>query len=133
MTGSGDQARVTGIGGIFFKARDPLALRRWYHERLGIGSGAEHWAVFAWREADSNARGETVWSVFAADTTYFGESSQQAMVNYRVFDLDGLLQRLERDGVRVLPDRHADDNGRFAWIVDPEGNRIELWEPAEGH
>ena len=125
--------RVTGLGGVFFKSRDPLALRRWYHAHLGIGDGDANWAVFGWRDAESEGRGETVWSLFPADTTYFGDASQQAMLNYRVRDLEGLLRQLATEGVRVLPERHTDQNGRFAWIVDPEGNRIELWEPAEGH
>ena len=125
--------RVTGIGGVFFKARDPETLRRWYHERLEIGTGADNWFVFPWRDADSGRPGATVWSLFPADSGYFGDQSQRCMLNYRVADLDALLEQLRAEGVTVLPDRHQDENGRFAWIVDPEGNRIELWQPAQGH
>ena len=124
--------RVTGIGGVFFKARDPETLRRWYHERLGIGNGTENWTVFHWRDAGSERQGETVWSLFPSESAYFGDASQRAMLNYRVEDLDALLEQLRVEGVTVMPDRYEDENGRFAWIVDPEGNRIELWQPAAG-
>ena len=123
--------RVTGIGGVFFKARDPISLRRWYRERLGIGSGGENWSVFRWCGAETGRHGETVSSLFPVET-YFGGASRRCMVNYRAENLDAPLERLRVEGVTVLPDRHPDENGRFAWSVDPEGNRIELWQPAEG-
>jgi len=123
--------RVTGIGGIFFKSQAPEELCDWYEKHLGIrrtpdGSGA----VFEWREVeDSEKKGMTVWSVFPRDTKYFNPSRSSFMINYRVDDLDGLLEALKKEGVEIDPHREDYDYGRFAWIMDPEGNRIELWEP----
>lgn len=125
-------ARVTGIGGIFFKARDPDALKAWYDARLGVTTDRqESGATFRWRDAEDPAReGFTVWSVFPADTQYFGESDQPFMINYRVDDLDGLLASLRAAGVEIAGEIEEYEYGRFAWVYDPEGNRIELWEPA---
>ena len=117
-------ARVTGIGGVFLRARDPKALTAWYAEHLGFPVTPEGYANFEW--TDKN--GSTAWSAFAKDTEYFGEKTQQAMVNYRVDDLDGVLERLLAAGATIDPKRD-DSWGRFAWAVDPEGNRFELWEP----
>lgn len=92
------------------------------------------WSVFEWRERDDSGRvGSTVWSLFKRDTTYFGPGEPAFMLNYRVDDLDGLIAKLRAEGVDVPDERHQDENGRFAWITDPEGHRIELWEPAPGH
>jgi predicted enzyme related to lactoylglutathione lyase len=120
--------RVTSIGGIFFKAQDPQRLAVWYREHLGISSTDGH-AEFEWREKDRPDQiGRTVWSLFPRDTDYFGPGSQTFMVNYRVTDLDGMIEQLHRGGVTV--EKTEDYSyGRFAWIVDPEGNRVELWEP----
>jgi predicted enzyme related to lactoylglutathione lyase len=117
---------VTGIGGVFFRARDPEALRTWYRDRLGVPVTEDGHAVFEWREP-----GATVWAIFDDDTTYFGEVGSQFMLNFRVRDLDALLERLRGEGVEIVDASAEDENGRFAWIVDPEGNRVELWEPAE--
>ena len=123
--------RVTGIGGIFFKSDDPQKLYRWYETHLGIqrtpdGSGA----MFEWRDLkDPDKTGATVWSVFPRNTKYFDPSRSSFMINYRVEDLDGLLEELKKEGVEVDPHREDHDYGRFAWITDPDGNRIELWEP----
>jgi predicted enzyme related to lactoylglutathione lyase len=119
--------RVEGIGGVFFRARDPEALARWYERHLGIE--ISDWGGKSFR---AEAGDETVWSPFKADTTYFGPSGQQLMVNYRVRDLDSMLAQLREAGVEVMVERHEDENGRFGWAVDPEGNRFELWEPARG-
>lgn len=120
---------VEGIGGVFFKAEDPGALRGWYQEHLGLEGGPEG-TQFLWRDvADSDRVGRTVWSVFPAGTEYFGGPDQQLMVNYIVTDLDALLERLATQGVRPVKPTEAYDFGRFAWIEDGEGNRIELWEP----
>jgi len=120
--------RVTGIGGIFLKAADPAALARWYRERLGVplAEGESH-AIFRWRD-DHDGDGMTVWSVFARDDGYF-RSDAQFMVNYRVDDLDAVLAALRAEGVAV--DDRTDDTGygKFGWVTDPEGNRIELWQP----
>ena len=90
--------------------------------------------MFEWRDrADPDRVGSTVWSLFEKDTAYFGPGAPAFMLNYRVDDLDGLLSKLSAEGVDVANERHQDENGRFAWITDPEGHRIELWEPAPGH
>jgi predicted enzyme related to lactoylglutathione lyase len=120
--------RVTGIGGIFFKANDPEVLRQWYRKHLGIDSD-QYGAIFRWRRDDQPTEfGHTIWSPFPADTKYFDPSAAPFMINYRVPDLDGLLQILRDEGVAVSQ-VETYDYGRFAWISDPEGNRIELWEP----
>jgi len=121
---------VTGIGGIFFKSENPGELYRWYEEHLGIqrmpdGSGA----IFEWRDVQENKKGMTVWSIFSRESKYFNSGPNGFMINYRVDDLDALLEELKKGGVQIDPHREDYDYGRFAWIVDPEGNRIELWEP----
>jgi predicted enzyme related to lactoylglutathione lyase len=122
--------RVTGIGGIFFKSNDPQRLRDWYREHLGIESEGDSGASFHWREADDpEQKGLTVWSAFPAETSYFDPSKAPFMINYRVADLDWLLQQLRAEGVEVDPRVEEYEYGRFAWVMDPEGNRIELWEP----
>ena len=121
--------RVTGIGGIFFKARDADGLRAWYREHLGIDAGKDGTA-FEWREAgDPEKRGMTVWSIFAQDTRYLDPSRAPFMVNYRVENLDRMLAQLRAAGAVV--DEKIEDGqfGRFGWVMDPEGNRLELWEP----
>ena len=123
--------RVTGIGGIFFKANDPDTLKQWYREHLGIEAD-QHGATFEWRDAEDPSKpGQTVWSLFPANTEYFNPSTAPFMINYRVADLDGLLTALREAGVWVADKVESYDFGRFGWIMDPEGNRIELWEPAE--
>ncbi len=120
--------RVTGIGGVFMKARDPRAMAAWYRDRLGIRSRGG-FADFAWRESDHPDRtGHTAWALFPDSTKYFGPSSSRLMINYRVANLDRLLEQLRRAGVTVEKVEEQ-DYGRFAWITDPEGNRVELWEP----
>jgi predicted enzyme related to lactoylglutathione lyase len=117
--------RVTGIGGVFFRARDPAALAAWYAENLGIAVDASFGgAIFRW-----SAPGETVWSPFPSDTDYFGTSGQAWMVNYRVRDLDSMLAQLRTAGVAVDDNVEESEFGRFGWASDPEGNRFELWQP----
>jgi len=118
---------VTGIGGVFFKARDPEKMSAWYREHLGVPVEDGH-ADFTWREQDHPEKtGRTVWSIFPANSDYFGSA---AMINYRVANLDRMLEQLRERGVTV--EKVEDyDYGRFAWITDPEGNRIELWEPKD--
>jgi len=123
------RARVTGIGGIFFRARNPKALVRWYRRHLGMDI-EDSVALFTWRGGrDGKVKGHTVWSIFPADTTYFGEDGASFMINYRVKDLDAVLAALQKDGVEVARKVEDTEYGRFGWITDPEGNRIELWEP----
>ena len=118
--------RVTGIGGIFFKARDPERMSSWYRDRLGIGN-EEGQSDFVWHEHDQpDQLGRTVWSLFPAQSDYLGPAP--FTINYRVTDLDRMVKQLRSDGVAI--DKIEEyDYGRFAWITDPEGNRIELWEP----
>lgn len=124
--------RVTGMGGMFFKARDPQRLMQWYHEHLGIESEAGG-ASFHWRERNDPTReGFTVWNAFPHDTAYFRPSSKPFMFNFRVADLDALLTELRAAGVQVDQRTEEYSYGRFGWIMDPEGNRVELWEPPAG-
>lgn len=125
--------RVTGIGGVFFKARDQKSLGEWYRRHLGIDVQGGGWAVFRWREHDDATRpGSTVWSVFPEDSDYFGAATQRAMINYRVADLDAVLAALRGEGVSVDDRVEETPEGRFGWITDPDGNRIELWQPPAG-
>jgi len=125
--------RVTGLGGLFFKAEDPEGLYAWYEKHFGIKRGPEGAVVFKWGESNDKGREEmTVWAIFPKDTTYFNPSRRDFMMNLRVADLDGLLKALRDEGVEVDPHREDYDYGRFAWVMDPEGNRIELWEPPAG-
>jgi catechol 2,3-dioxygenase-like lactoylglutathione lyase family enzyme len=120
--------RVNGIGGVFFKARDPKKMAAWYRDHLGIQSKGGY-ADFVWREKDNPDRiGHTAWALFPTNTSYFGSSAAPMMINYRVANLEQMLAQLRRKGVEVEKVQDQ-DYGRFAWITDPEGNRIELWEP----
>jgi predicted enzyme related to lactoylglutathione lyase len=122
-------AKVTGLGGIFFRSGDPAATRTWYREQLGI-EAEDYGFPFMWRELERpRERGYTVWSAFPESTTYFDPSSKQFMVNYRVDDLVQLIAQLEAAGVEIVGGIDEAENGKFAWILDPEGNKIELWEP----
>ncbi|HVC95707.1 MAG TPA: VOC family protein [Pirellulales bacterium] len=118
--------RVLGVGGVFFKARDPRALAEWYHEHLGVPLEAgQTYATFK----SDGPNEQTVWSTFPADTKYFGDGAAPFMFNYRVRNLDAMLAQLRTAGAQV-EDRVEDyDYGRFGWANDPEGNRFELWEP----
>ena len=125
-------ARVTGIGGIFFKSKDPEALKKWYRRHLGIESRkSDVGARFDWQESTEPHRSAyTVWAPFRHDTRYFDPSKQSFMINYRVDDLDALVGSLKAAGIAVHDDTEPEAYGRFAWLMDPEGNRIELWAPA---
>lgn len=130
MGGSvGGRARleeVLGVGGVFFRATDPKALADWYRENLGVPvEEGQTYGVLTAQGSDP----QTVWATFPLDTDYFGPGEGQFMLNFRVRDLDAMLMQLRAAGVEVLADTHDDDNGRFAWGVDLEGNRFELWEP----
>ena len=123
--------RVTGLGGVFFKAIDPGKLSSWYQAHLGFEP--ENGPVFfRWRQKDADAPGTTVWALFERDSKYFDPSTAPFMLNYRVDNLDAILERLAAEGVQIDPKREDGQYGRFAWIMDPEGNRIELWEPPPG-
>ena len=120
-------AKAVGVGGVFFKVRDPKALSQWYETHLGLGGRVSEDALVF--EGPASA-GTTVFGLFTAESKYFGDGPQQFMVNFRVDDLDGLLAQLGAAGVRVDPKVEDYGYGRFGWIWDPEGNRVELWEPA---
>ena len=122
------QGRVVGIGGIFFKTSDPAKTREWYAKHLGLeGKGQD--VMLPWREHDDPQKEHvTVWATFPSTTNYFAPG-QALMVNYIVDDLDALLERLQKEGVKVDPKRMDESYGRFAWIYDLDGNKIELWEP----
>jgi predicted enzyme related to lactoylglutathione lyase len=118
-------AKAVGVGGVFLKARDPQALSQWYATHFGISDQGGGSLGFDGPES----AGMTVFAHFPLDTQYFGEGTQQAMVNFRVDDLDELLKQLAEAGVRIDPKRDDSPYGGFAWIWDPEGNRVELWQP----
>src|SRR5262245_23874409 len=120
--------RATGIGGLFFRARDPSALAAWYEANLGISTFNAEGQGAPWIQA----AGPTAFSTFTADTDYFGRPDQQWMVNFRVDDLDAMLQQLRAAGAPVEAVQDYEGLGRFSWATDPEGNRFELWEPAVG-
>ena len=123
--------RITGIGGVFLRSVEPEALLRWYEKALGVEPDADGVVVMRWTQRDGRPA-STVWSPFPPDTGYFGDLTQQGMINYRVRDLDAMLAQLRKAGAIV--DDHIEEMefGRFGWATDPEGRRFELWEPAEG-
>ncbi len=121
-------ARVTGIGGVFFRSPDPAATVAWYREHLGIEPEETHPSA----TMRSSGGETTIWAPFPADTEYFGSPDQSTMVNYRVDDLDSLLDQLRAAGVEVADEREDGEYGRFGWAVDCDGRRIELWEPPTG-
>ena len=125
--------RVLGIGGIFIKAKDPVSLRAWY--RLHLGMDVQDWGgvIFRWHTPEhSNKDGATVWNVFPDTCTYFAPSTAPFMINYRVQDLEALLATLRSEGCEVDKKTETSEFGKFGWVMDPEGNRIELWEPPAG-
>ncbi len=126
--------RITGIGGVFLKSPDPKRLASWYAEHLGLPIGKFGFAKLPWTDQVPPGTGLTTWTAFPEDTKYFGQGTQPAMINYRVDDLDGLLAQLEAAGVWIDPKRDDSPFGKFAWIQDCDGNRLELWQPppAEG-
>lgn len=125
--------RVTGIGGVFFKSKDPKALGAWYQTHLGLN--VEEWGgvAFRWVTSDNpTGIGTTIWSPFKEDTSYFAPSTATFMINFRVHDLHALLAALREEGCDVDAKVDESEYGKFGWVQDPEGNRIELWQPPEG-
>jgi len=121
--------RVTGIGGIFFKCKDPKKMREWYQTHLGLNTN-EYGAVFEWRQgADTTKKGFTQWSPFSETTKYFEPSAKDFMINYRVENLEELVEQLKKESVTITDQIETYDYGKFVHIVDVEGNKIELWEP----
>src|SRR5262245_9071339 len=125
--------RVTGIGGIVFKARDPAALRAWYKRHLGIDVQEWGGAAFKWIDAQGKpTAGRTVWSIGDAAGDHYAPSTASFMVNYRVADLHALVAALKNEGCNVLEKIEESEYGKFAWVMDPEGNKVELWHPPPG-
>ena len=124
-----DIKRVTGIGGFFFKSENPDATKEWYKNHLGIPTDAYGW-TFWWKDKDGKDC-STQWSPFESGTKYFEPSEKQFMMNYRVDNLEALLEVLKEEGVTIVGEMQSFDYGKFGWILDPEGNKIELWEPID--
>jgi len=123
--------KVTGIGGIFFKCKDPNQMKEWYQTHLGLNTDA-YGTRFEWRDAeDPSKKGSTIWSPFPEKTKYFEPSGSDFMINYRVDHLEELVQLLKQEGVTVLDEIESYDYGKFVHILDLEGNKIELWEPVD--
>ena len=125
--------RVTGIGGIFFKARDAAALRAWYGRHLGIDVQDWGGTAFTWTDAEGKPfAGTTIWSIGSAQSDQFAPGTATFMINYRVDDLLALVEVLRAEGCNVLEKVDDSEYGKFAWVIDPEGNKVELWEPPAG-
>ncbi len=123
-------AKVTGIGGVFLKCRgDSAALAAWYQQHLGLPLETWGGAILRWPDDKAEDKGLTVWSLADKDSQWFSPSESAFMINYRVDDLDALLAQLQADGVAVVAGPESHENGKFAWIMDPDGNKVELWEP----
>jgi predicted enzyme related to lactoylglutathione lyase len=125
--------RVTGIGGIFFTAKDPAALGAWYKKHLGIDVQDWGGAAFTWTDSTGKpTNGTTIWSVGRSDGTHFAPSKAPFMINYRVENLAHLLTQLRNEGCNVLDKTDDSEYGKFGWVMDPEGNKVELWQPPAG-
>jgi predicted enzyme related to lactoylglutathione lyase len=123
--------KVTGIGGIFFKSKDPKKMREWYKTHLGLNT-TDYGATFEWREDDnSTKKGSTTWSPFPETSNYFEPSGKDFMINYRVENLEALVEELKKEGVTIVDKVEDSDYGKFVHILDAEGNKVELWEPKE--
>ena len=123
-------ARVTGIGGVFFKSTgDHKKLAEWYRQNLGIQPEPWGGAILKWTEDKSEDQGVTVWHVAEKNTEWFSPSPSSFMINYRIDNMADMLAQLKRNGVEILKGPDSDDNGTFAWVLDPDGNKVELWEP----
>ncbi len=122
--------RVQGIGGVFLRSQDREALCRWYAANLGLEIDESWWGTsIAWAEQHDAAHAMTVWSAFKGDTSYFGEGGKAFMINFRVRDLDAMMAQLRGNGCAVDDKVEDSEFGRFGWVTDPEGNRVELWQP----
>ena len=124
-------AKITGIGGVFFKCKDPKAVNEWYKTTLGMDVGP-YGANFEWRDAeDPKKTGSTAWNTFPENTKYFEPSTKDFMINYRVDDLEALVEKLKKEGVTIVDKIETYDYGKFVHIVDVEGNKVQLWEPID--
>ncbi len=124
-------AKITGIGGVFFKCKDPKAVNEWYKTHLGMDVGA-YGANFEWRDAeDTSKTGSTAWNTFPENTKYFEPSAKDFIINYRVDDLEAIVEQLKKEGVTIVDKIETYDYGKFVHIVDVEGNKVQLWEPTD--
>jgi predicted enzyme related to lactoylglutathione lyase len=124
--------RVTGIGGVFFKTADPAAAKDWYSRHLGFTAAQDGSVLFEWNRPDKPGQpAYTVWSPFSGNTRYFDPSTKEFMINFRVENLEALLAELKKEGVQIVGEMETYEYGKFGWIMDPEGNKIELWEPVD--
>ncbi|HKO78970.1 MAG TPA: VOC family protein [Chitinophagaceae bacterium] len=122
--------KVTGIGGVFFKCKDPNKVKEWYNKHLGLDAG-QYGATFEWKQLENpDKQGSTTWNTFTETTKFFDPSAKDFMINYRVDNLEGLVEELKKDGVTIVDKIESYDYGKFVHIVDIEGNKIQLWEPA---
>ncbi|MEX0967168.1 MAG: VOC family protein [Bacteroidia bacterium] len=123
--------RVTGLGGVFFKCEDPENMKEWYADHLDIKTD-EYGGLFEWCEKGNPGKTcHTAWSPFSQTTKYFAPSTKPYMFNYRVHDLEALMEQLKKEGVEIVGEIEHYDYGKFGWILDPEGNKVELWEPVD--
>jgi predicted enzyme related to lactoylglutathione lyase len=124
-------ARITGIGGVFFKAKgDPMELAKWYEKHLGLKL-EEGWggSIIKWEEDTADDKGLTVWTTAKPDTKWFNPSESSFMINYRIDDMEGMIAQLTAAGIPIEKGPEKHENGQFAWIMDPDGNKVELWQP----
>lgn len=121
--------KVTGIGGVFFKCKDPKAINEWYKTHLGFDT-TPYGTSFEWKQLEDDKKGLTQWNAFPDNTKYFEPSTKEFMINYRVENLEALIEELKKEGVTIVDKMETYDYGKFIHILDPEGNKIELWEPA---
>lgn len=130
MTNKDGSGKVTGIGGVFFLAnKDNESLAKWYEQHLGIPIQEWGGGVLEWKDDTAEDGGSTVWNIAASDSDWFAPSQARFMINYRVDDLDALLKKLVAANIEIFDGPEYHENGAFAWIIDPEGNKVELWEP----
>ena len=123
-------AKVTGIGGVFFKSTtDHKKLSEWYRQNLGLQLEPWGGAILKWTDDKADDQGVTVWNAAASDTQWFSPSSASFMINYRIDNMAEMVAQLKQNGVELLKGPESHENGKFAWIVDPDGNKVELWEP----
>lgn len=125
--------RVTGLGGVFFKSKQPKELSSWYDKHLGLNFGNNSWSTFKWRDRDNPDQiGRTEFSLFPEESDYYAPSESPFMLNFRVENLEELIEILRGEGVTIVGNVEVYDYGKFGWILDPEGHKIELWEPIDG-
>jgi predicted enzyme related to lactoylglutathione lyase len=125
------KGKVTGLGGVFFKSEDPDSLKKWYTNNLGLDTD-QYGHMFKWLYSeDPDKVGYTQWSVFDAKTDYLNPSKKDYMINFRVENIEALIEELKSNGMKVIGDMESYDYGKFAWVMDPDGNKVELWEPVD--